>query len=504
MSSFANLHTTTVAKKTRLIIRSAKPARRGAFALGVFGSFVVMFARRGKPATALAELRKMGPPNEAPPGDKKLPFRELTSGLLYQEGDGLVIQCKKRINAAQLAKARVYFKVLKVGRPWNKVHITRLAEDDEGDLADLADSEESEQGDIDEISDDGREDQVEDSWDEAPPAAARKDSASPAIEDDTSSAHEDDAPLDAERKASAQRVTRSVLQMAPLLKLKGNVSEEALEAVTADLLTRISPERLLLALCYSSNVEHLSSTAEERDADPGSGLKPITNDDGGHAEIADALAAYGARIALERGFMVAGETAKPGEHIQKMVAQAWRKTPQAPCEQVLQQLISVLGPTFGQVNEKRMRDLLGLPADKPAADAGWNKLARAIAGWDRDAANANSSVDQLKTAIIAEYKDEPKYQASIAKVGQLLDGFATHFNGAFKEALNDLLGAKNEDARDQYHSRAISAITEMQKFLETDRIASNLDHNAFVPSLSIIEPLRRHLDTMQDVLGRAA
>jgi hypothetical protein len=461
----------------------------------------------------------MAAPKEAPDAARKATFRAVSSGLLYRDETGgtsvLVLQCRQRVDRGGLQKAKKYFTTLHAGVPWTKVRIMRLGESDEGDAEDAASEPETEEDEAGapEAADVEREEDILDEWDEAATEPAAAEAAPDAAEAPPTPAEDDGA-----RQAAADRVARLVLEKAPKLVPPG--ADAAFRERIAELLEHISPDRLLLALCYSSNLEQVAVGPEDARS-----KTPVANDDAGHAEIANGLAAFGERVARERGFLAPGETAQADARLRTMVKDTWRGNPRLSSEEILQKLIGVLGPTFQTMDASRVRPMLGLKGAKPeaaapgsvpgsapgsapeavdAAPAWQDGLRAARAGWERDASGAVAGVAQVKDQIRSEFSNDPAAHADVAAAFAELDKLTGRLANGFAAVFDQVLDEPEESRREGLRRNAAAAVSDMRSFLETDGLAANLDGNEWVPSLRVIAPLLGRLQDMQAALAQAS
>lgn len=514
------IHDTKTALKSRRAIKGAAPGRRAAFAIGMFGGSAVMLARRGKPASVLSALRTMAPPETAPAADRKMSFKVATSGLLFRDGEELVLQCRERPDATRIAKARKYFKLLKAGTPWSKVRVTRLHDADEGDPG--ADAEDEAEDDLgheaaDETADEAAEDQIVDAWDDEPlpPAGSSPPGEPPAAPDMAQQAPDGLAPPHdpaAQEAVEAARVTRLVATMAPRL-LGAGITQEALQGTIADMLRVMSADRLLLALCSATNMEHLAGAARDaaaEAAEPGATEPPLANDESGHDRIGRAMATLGERIGRERGLVAPGESATAGAFILGMVRQLWSRNTQRAPEEVIAQLSAVLVGVFGTKGGKDLRAMLGMPGtiptdarpDAAGEAAPWRRsLADARGGWAAAVPGAITSVARIKDVIRDTYADEDDVDINAALA--MLDGVVSRLDDGLVDRLDGLLGETQGDRLASRRQGVEQAVAAMRTYLETDEVASSLDGNDFVEGTSVVAVLVGHLAVMQASLAQA-
>jgi hypothetical protein len=508
------IHTSAIAKHSRSVIYRATPGRRKAFAMGTFGDFVVMLAKPGSPGTAVAALSALKLPENAPKNALTHSFKPVGSGLLYRNGKTIVLQCRKKPTRSQIRKVRGYFSLMNARITWGKVQIDRLGEGDEGDPEDALAMEDLDNSDIDEGYESGSEDEgygsdaddeveIVDNWEDEPLADL---SPGMATMDATPAAEPDDGPeVDPMRAEKVERVSGMLSQLAPRLKLMVPGSDGALRQVLGDLVDSGMPlERLLLSLCYTPNIEHVASMARKAgvdgQADPADDT--IANDETGHGKVAQAAAALGKRVAGARALVGAGEEANPDTHLRAMIKKHWETRPQLTSEQLILELIEVLGSMFETADPKRLRGMLGLSPKMSGGSENWREdIARLRAAWEQGVSGVMDGVAQIKDAIREEFHDQDDGQSEVAGAMGMLDEVTARLRSGLVDALSGLEDAEGAQLSALSGNAAVQ-LAGMRSFLQNDGIATKLDGNEFAPGTQIVGPLFAHLDGLQTILAQ--
>jgi hypothetical protein len=120
-------------------IRSSRPGRRWAIAIGQLDTFPVLAVTRGGRQTAAGTLRAMRfEPGKEPKEVRRDHFMAATSGFVHIQNRQLILECRVRPQIGLLTRLARYFKHFKQPVPWRRVVLRRLDEADEGDTWDTA------------------------------------------------------------------------------------------------------------------------------------------------------------------------------------------------------------------------------------------------------------------------------------------------------------------------------------------------------------------------------
>jgi hypothetical protein len=408
------------------------------------------------------------------------------------------------------------------------VKIVRLDDSDEGDVDDGA----IEADDTDDVIVDAEaqkieEDAVEDAWSEdalsanagAPPLS-HSETAPPSSPDagpqnsEPPPTHE--ATATAEMAAAVDRLTQHTLKMAQVLKLEHNTTEAALRDIVTTLLQKVSPERLLLALCYSENV------ADLLDATEFAPNQPVARDDAGIAEIANGLSKMGAKVARKRGALGSNETVDRRQ-IENMVRAEWNRKPNATPAEMVQDMTALFGQTFMTVEPRRLRNLLGLPGKPPASTAqpptngveqpaGTNGmqrgsdttlegLARARQAWSKDRLDAIAGIGALRDAIRQEFAADDEQATELAAAMARLEDLVGQLDDGLDRTLDTVVNEADAEQRLRLRPAAMATLDRMDAFVSENELMTELDGNEILPDMKIVAPLKSRLAEVRAALS---
>jgi hypothetical protein len=303
--------------------------------------------------------------------------------------------------------------------------------------------------------------------------------------------------------------------MAHVLKLNSDDTETELRAKFEALLQKVSPERLLLALCYSGNVRDLLEVAETEPQ------RPIEHDDMGIADIADGVAEMGARIARERGALGARE-AIDRRQVEAMVRNHWNGKQDASPAQIVQDMTALFGQTFMTVEHRRLRALLGLQGKMPAPteqapadsqqpggvndsgdkpDAIPEDLAHARQGWGKARLDAVAGIGTLKAALTQEFAADDAQADLVATALKRLDELVGRLDDELDATLDAMLREADAERRLALRAAAAAKLDVMDAFVSEDELMTELDGNEILPDMKIVAPLKSGLSQVRAALS---
>jgi hypothetical protein len=120
-------------------IRSSRPGRRWAIAIGQLDTFPVLAVTRGGRETAASALRRMRFERGKEPKEvRRDHFVAATSGFVHIQNKQLILACRVKPQIGLLSRLARYFKHFRLPVPWRRVVLRQLHESDEGDVWDTA------------------------------------------------------------------------------------------------------------------------------------------------------------------------------------------------------------------------------------------------------------------------------------------------------------------------------------------------------------------------------
>jgi len=134
----------------------------------------------------------------------------------------------------------------------------------------------------------------------------------------------------------------------------------------------------------------------------------------------------------------------------------------------------------GQVQDGQVpdgREPSGAPSAAPQPSMVVVQQARLV--WEGTRKKALAGIKQLKQAILAQRKDDPRFQ-KIQKSLTRLDGIVSRLDSGLADKLDEALNAQSQ-ARPALYAEAVVLIGKYRAFVDSDPVMAHLDNNGFVP-----------------------
>jgi hypothetical protein len=503
------LHSTRNAKLSVRNMKAAVPGKRFAFAIGRMGNKPVMVIRGRSWPGVKNQMPKMkidAPLRSGGWGEK---FVHHTWGMLFHEGDRLVLECAKKPNTAIIKQTNSYFTHLKAGRPIHVLTIRKLKQDDMGDPDQLEDNvsddliEEEREPNLNEVDGevelDIRDEFGEDADDSDSDTAVESDSdtivdgndesvSSIAVKDKVSD------PIALTQEKSADDLVNYALRSAGISAERDVANNDLRDRILGALRRGVSREQLLLLLCRSDNVKTAVELAEQSEP------RPIARDDAGIGEIANSMAAKGTIIGRERDFLADGEVGQI-TNIEKTVRQHWDKCPEKLATNIVEELISTFDSSFRDKDRVAVRKLLALPREKfSAAMVALKNLVPLVADWSIQREKAQKEIVHLRDQLYDEFKDDTAQALALSAAIARVNGLTEHLDEEIASGLDTLLNEDDPAMRKSMIEEMLGTVNAMAKFVGEDPLMSELDGNEIIPTMMVVSPLRDKITEIRALL----
>jgi hypothetical protein len=308
-------------------------------------------------------------------------------------------------------------------------------------------------------------------------------------------------------QANAERLTSYILDKRNTLPWAKDADPDRLKALFEKLLSDVSYERVLLELIRSVNTDAVLQAAAALPK------QPLTSDENGIAEVTDALLAMGTNLAEQRGVLGAAEI-PDGFRIREMVAKQWAKSGDVPAATLVENLISILGPSIQAANDVKLRGFIGLGPHQAAPNP--NAPVRGGSSIDTNAPflmtlwrEAHSTVikqiDELKLRVdqVLKQRDPAWSVESRGGSWEKVDRVPRALNPTGLTTELRVLAASKGDVRAKRIAVLNAAVDAHIHYVANDEVITDLDDNPFEVDGLMRDTLLKALSEIRQALATA-